>query len=127
MNEKICELIRKAREEKKLTQKKVAELLNVNSPSTILNWEKGVAEPSIDSFVELCKLYDKDFCELLRIAYGETCKPKIKIEVTKKEFELLQKYRELDDGAKSIVMSTLNQTFDVTVSPAKKNNYAELA
>lgn len=48
--------IKDAREENKLSQYKVAEILNVKQP-TIASWESGRTEPDIENIGKLAKLY----------------------------------------------------------------------
>lgn len=126
MNEKLCKLIKEARKENKLKQSEVAAMLGL-SDGSISNWENGKADPDIDTFVKLCQIYKKNFAELLTLAYGETDKPKQKVDCSDDEVELLAMYRELNDADKNIVHATTKATFDAKVSAAKKNNLSELA
>lgn len=48
--------IKDARDENKLSQYKVAEILNVKQP-TIASWESGRTEPDIENIGKLAKLY----------------------------------------------------------------------
>lgn len=45
------------REEKKLTQKELAKLLNVRN-TTVSAWEKDIAEPPYDTLKFICKYFD---------------------------------------------------------------------
>ena len=48
--------IKAARVNAGYTQKDAAEVLGV-SEKTVCNWEKGIAVPMADKFVEMCRLY----------------------------------------------------------------------
>lgn len=48
--------IKAARVNAGYTQKGAAEVLGV-SEKTVCNWEKGIAVPMADKFVEMCRLY----------------------------------------------------------------------
>ena len=51
------ERLKELRIEHGLTQKELAEKLNID-PANITNWKKGVNLPSLEVFFELCKLLD---------------------------------------------------------------------
>ena len=53
----FCNRLYELRREKKLTQKKLADLLCTNN-SSICDWEKGRSEPSISQLCFLCKYFD---------------------------------------------------------------------
>ena len=47
-----------------LTQKQLAELLNVDQ-RTVSAWEKGVSEPDLQTLYKLCELFKEDYNGLL--------------------------------------------------------------
>lgn len=47
------------------TQKEAAEKLNVNI-GTMQNWESGKTAPTVDKFIELCRLYN---CPVTAVKY----------------------------------------------------------
>lgn len=49
--------LKQLRENKKMTQKYLAEKLNVSS-QTILNWENGIYEPNISQLIELANIFN---------------------------------------------------------------------
>lgn len=53
--ETIGNNIRKSREKLGMSQKNLAELLNVTSPS-LSNWERGKRLPDIENLIQLCKI-----------------------------------------------------------------------
>ena len=61
----LGEKIKKSREEKKITQVEVAEVLGVK-PSTISKYENGTLEPNIESLKKLAELFETSVDELLR-------------------------------------------------------------
>lgn len=52
-----------ARVDAELTQKEVAEAMNV-SVATVVAWEKGTAEPKISQASKLCELYKRSVDEI---------------------------------------------------------------
>ena len=53
IKQKLIEL----RKDKKLTQKKVAELLGM-SATGYASWEQGLAEPNLEAIRKLCNIYN---------------------------------------------------------------------
>lgn len=111
MNEKVQELMRAARKNSKLKQTEIAMKLNVKS-STISNWENGVSDPDIDSFVKYCRICGVDFVEILNAAYGETTESRQPIECTADEIEMIRKFRCLDRRGKRNVLRNLNAEYE---------------
>ncbi len=60
----FAENLKLFRKSKKLKQKELAELLQVNQ-RTISAWEKGVSEPSFTYLEKLSEIFDEDFNGLL--------------------------------------------------------------
>lgn len=75
---KFNESLKAIRKDRNLTQKDVARKLNVVE-SCYANYEQGRTEPSIETIIKLCKIFDvsSDFLLGLENEYGE------KIETTK--------------------------------------------
>lgn len=46
------------REENGYTQKELAKVLNIKNPSTIGSWEIGKSEPNLNTFSQLCAIYN---------------------------------------------------------------------
>lgn len=76
---KTGKLIRNMRTEKSLTQKQLAEILNV-SEKTISKWETGKGYPDISIFTELAEVFQTDIQTLLsgKINYNESEKGNMK-------------------------------------------------
>lgn len=125
MNEKMRQLLREARRNKGLKQSDVAALLGLKSDGTISNWEKGVSDPDIDSYVKVCKIYGVDFTELLEEAYGDPVEEKQTVECTSEEVELLEMYRALNTESKEFVRLVLDREFQLKVPLAKKKLSSE--
>lgn len=66
----LGEGMKRARNNAGYTQKSLAERLAV-SLKTVMNWEQGIATPSIDTLMMLCKLYN---CDLDYLAGRIDCK-----------------------------------------------------
>lgn len=61
---KFAENLKTLRQSKKLTQKKLAEMLAVDQ-RTISAWEKGICEPSFQLLAKLCEIFDETFDNIL--------------------------------------------------------------
>ena len=53
-----------ARKNAGLTQKQVAEKLNISN-STLVKWEKGIAFPKPHQVIPICKLYNMDYDDII--------------------------------------------------------------
>lgn len=128
MNQIACELIREARKAKKLKQSDVAGLMGFqnNRGTTISNWETGVAEPSIDDFVKLCGIYEIDFTEILKVAYGNPEQEKTVIECNSTETEMIKKFRKLNEESQEFVLSVLEREYQRGIPLSKKKLSAEV-
>lgn len=62
--QKIGQFLKELRNEKKLTQVELAEMLGVTNRS-ISRWENGVTMPDFDLLIELAKNYDVEVMEIL--------------------------------------------------------------
>lgn len=60
----FAEKIKAARRAKKMTQKELADLLNVDR-STVAHYENGTAKPQFDSIRRLSEVLDLTYSELL--------------------------------------------------------------
>ena len=87
--DKIGKFISERRKQKKLTQEKLAEKLNI-SDRAISKWERGICLPDASIMIPLCKILDISVNELLS---GEMIKEKndktdqLLVELTKREEE----------------------------------------
>ena len=115
--------LKEARLAAKLTQADVAEHLGVKN-NTISNYEKGVTEPDIDTFVGMCALYGLDFAEILKEAYSFSIDTEEMI-LSRPEKAHIKKYRSLDGYGKDIVDTVLNKEHTRCLEQAQRA--AELA
>lgn len=61
---RFAENLKELRMQKKMTQKQLAILVNVDQ-RTISAWEKGVCEPSLYDLSVLCEIFDETFDGIL--------------------------------------------------------------
>lgn len=69
MNDLLITKLKMARLDAKLTQDDVSKKLGIK-PNTLSNWETGRTQPDIDTFVELCRIYNIDCGSLLADVYA---------------------------------------------------------
>lgn len=86
MKYEIGNRIRKYREDRKLSQKQLAELIGVSN-SRVSNWEQGINRPDADILAELCRALQVSPSELLDVHLSDE-------EITEQERKILQAYRE---------------------------------
>ena len=89
MNIEVAERLIKLRKEKGLSQEELAEKLGL-SRQAISKWERGESSPDMENIVQLTKIYDLSFDELL-----STSEYKVDIDTVKKEKEVVIKYVEV--------------------------------
>lgn len=117
MREMVGQLMKAAREKLDLNQADVGAMLRTSKgtpvqKNTISHWESAQNEPSIDQFIEWCKILNVDFREILRQAYGDPTQELQSIAVTADEAELIRKYRALDNRGRRVVLRNLNDEYD---------------
>lgn len=109
---KIGLFIKSLRKEKSLTQREVAEQLNV-SEKTISKWETGKGFPDISLMLPLCKIFDISMNELLS---GERLDEKQYIE--KAEENIVTLVNDRTSPRKKIIISTISCIFTILSSLA---------
>lgn len=77
--------IRKYREDRKISQKKLAALIGVSN-SRVSNWEQGINRPDADVLAEICRALQVSPSELLDVHL-------IDEEITEQERKVLRAYR----------------------------------
>lgn len=85
MKYEIGNRIRKYREDRKLSQKQLAELIGVSN-SRVSNWEQGINRPDADILAELCRALHVSPSELLDVHLSDE-------EITEQERKVLHAYR----------------------------------
>lgn len=117
MNEYLIKALREGRIKKGLKQSDVANLVGVKA-NTLSNYENGVSEPDIDTFANLCEIYELDFSYVLGEAYGlgiqgsDFC-------IKPSEIEYIKKYRSLDKHGKEMVDFTLLKEWERSINDSK--------
>lgn len=101
MTEYLVEQLKKGRLNKGLKQSDVAKKIGIKN-TTLSNYENSVTEPNMDTFLELCKLYELDFVSLMEEAYGIEISGK-NFHMKSSEIEMIKKYRDLEEPEKEIV------------------------
>lgn len=69
----------------------------------------------MDTFLELCKLYELDFVSLMEEAYGITVSIK-NFYIKPSEIEIIKKYRDLDGHGRELVDVILKKEWERTNS-----------
>ena len=101
MNAYLITQLKQGRLNKGLKQSDVTTLTGIKN-TTLINYEHGITEPDIDTFLLLCELYHLNYATILAEAYG------LKISGTDfnikpSEMECIEKYRNLDDFGRETV------------------------
>lgn len=66
----LCDIIKKARQNKRIMQKELADMLNVR-PSTVSMWEAGTRTPDIQTIMKLSQILEIPFNDMMRDMLGE--------------------------------------------------------
>lgn len=85
MKTNIGKNIKKIREDRKLTQKQLAEKLNVKN-SRVSNWENGANNPPADMIEDICKILNVSASELLGLKLSSE-------ELSMEEKKVVEAYR----------------------------------
>lgn len=110
MNDYLISQLKKGRINKGLKQSDVAKLTGIKN-TTLSNYENGVTEPDIDTFLSLCELYELDFVSIMEEAYGINI-PGKNFHIRTSEIEHIKKYRDLDVHGREMVDFTLQKEWE---------------
>lgn len=113
MNEYLVAKLKEGRLSKGLKQSDVTRFTSIKN-TTLSNYENGVTEPDIDTFLQLCELYDLDYAEILGEAYGLSIQGS-DFDIKPSEIEHIKKYRLIskkDADGKALVDSTVDYLCD---------------
>ncbi len=119
MNEYLVSQLRKGRLDKGLKQSDVSKETGIKN-TTLSNYENGVTEPDMDTFLTLCELYELDFVSLMEEAYGINV-PGKNFHIKPSQMELLERYNALDDHGKEMVDFTLEKEYERSIAEKKKS------
>lgn len=120
MNEYLVSQLRKGRLDKGLKQSDVSKETGIKN-TTLSNYENGVTEPDMDTFLTLCELYELDFVSLMEEAYGINV-PGKNFHIKPSQMELLERYNALDDHGKEMVDFTLEKEYERSIAEKKKSD-----
>ena len=120
MNEYLVSQLRKGRLDKGLKQSDVSKETGIKN-TTLSNYENGVTEPGMDTFLTLCELYELDLVSLMEEAYGIKV-PDKNFHIKPSEMELLEKYNALDEHGKEMVDFTLEKEYERSIAEKKKSD-----
>lgn len=94
MKYEIGSRIRKFREERGMSQKQLADMLNVSN-SRVSNWEQGINRPDADILADMCRALKVSPSELLDVHLSED-------DFTDHERKVIHAYRSKTDMQKSV-------------------------
>lgn len=120
MNDYLVSQLKKGRLNKGLKQSDVTKKTGIKN-TTLSNYENGITEPDIDTFLSLCELYELDFVSLMEEAYGIKV-PGKDFHIKPSEIKLLEKYNCLDTHGKEMVDFTLEKEWERSVAEKKKSD-----
>lgn len=98
--------LREARKNKGYTQEQIAHLLGI-AKSTYTGYEKGVREPDLFKIKRLVEVLDVDSSWLLGVDDSPSS-------ITAAEYQVIKKYRALDERGKMAVDSTLAREYEIS-------------
>lgn len=114
MNEYLVSKLKEGRINKGLKQSDVTQFTGIKN-TTLSNYENGITEPDIDTFLQLCELYELDYAGILAEAYGLSVQGE-DFKIRPSEIEVAKKYRFISthspDGAR-VVDTVLNREYAI--------------
>lgn len=120
----LGKILQQARVNAGKTQKDISRILGVTD-SNISSWERGKSKIDIDTYLEICNIYDiAPDVPLKQIAEDTPKKINDDFIFTSHEKELIKKFRELDERGKSTVLSVLDQQYDFLDKTLYENDRA---
>lgn len=114
MNDYLVSQLKNGRLKKGLKQSDVSQITGIKN-TTLSNYENGVTEPDIDTFLALCELYELDFVSLIEEAYGIDI-PGKDFHIKPSEMELIKKYRTLNNERKTFIDDILNREHNFQIA-----------
>lgn len=107
MDSRIVKKLKMARRDAGLTQRDVYERLGIKN-TTLSAYETGLNEPSIDTFIRLCNLYNVNFADILGEVYGFPIQGN-SLKIRSSEVSMVRDYRDLDEDGQDFVKSVLRR------------------
>lgn len=105
MNGYLIAKLKEGRLNRGLKQSDVTKFTGIKN-TTLSNYENGITEPDIDTFLQLCGLYGIDYAEILGEAYGLNVQGS-DFDIKPSEIDRIKKYRSLDDIGRQHVDTVL--------------------
>lgn len=118
MNDYLVDQLKKGRLHKGLKQSEVSQKTGIKN-TTLSNYENGVTEPDMDTFLLLCELYELDFVSIIEEAYGINV-PGKNFHIKPSEIEIINKYNKLDPHGREMVDFTLTKEYERSVAEKEK-------
>lgn len=110
MNDYLIEKLKEGRKNKGLRQSDVTKLTGIKA-TTLSNYENGITEPDIDTFLMLCDLYSLDFADILAEGYGYKV-PGADFDIRLSEIDMIKEYRALDKHGQEVVRLLLQKEYE---------------
>lgn len=126
----LAQNIKRERMRKNWTRAQLAEQLNINSPSSIGNWESGLAAPDCDKINMMADLFDVSIDDLFGREKKEEAAADAYSEFLPEERAILTKFDACDEIGQESIMNCINFHYDRCISshlkdrPEKKKNTA---
>lgn len=117
MNDYLISKLKEGRINKGLKQSEVTRYTGIKN-TTLSNYENGITEPDIDTFLQLCELYELDYASILGEAYGLNVQGTA-FDIKPSEIEQLKKYRDLDSHGREMVDFTLEKEWERSTTESK--------
>ena len=125
MNGYLISKLKEGRLNKGLKQSDVTKYTGIKN-TTLSNYENGITEPDIDTFLQLCDLYELDFANILGEAYGLNVQG-TDFDIKPSEIESVKKYRSLDAHGKEMVDFVLETEHKRLLSEQENGNIIPMA
>lgn len=117
----LAQRIREERMKKNWTRAQLAEQLNVNSPSSIGNWESGLAAPDCDKINMMADLFEVSVDYLFGREDYDAVKAEIKTGKQKEENALLTKIDACDEIGQESIRNCIDFHYDRCVGSRLKD------
>jgi len=126
MNEYLISKLKEGRINKGLKQSDVKQYTGIKN-TTLSNYENGITEPDIDTFLQLCELYELDYAAILAEAYGLSVQGE-DFKIRPSEIDVAKKYRFISthspDGA-SVVDTVLDREHSIAKKIKEQKEHIE--
>lgn len=123
MNEYLILKLKEGRINKGLKQSDVTQFTGIKN-TTLSNYENGITEPDIDTFLQLCELYELDYAGILAEAYGLSVQGE-DFKIRPSEIEIAKKYRSLDSHGQETVSYILDRETERVKTLREQTEYID--